>query len=109
MKTVTAAILMKNGHVLIAKRGYDGNAAGKWEFPGGKIEAGETPEECLRREMKEEFCIDVEVKEFFGKSIYRYENVTINLLAYWTRWVSGNIFPTVHTEYRWVKPKDLVK
>jgi 8-oxo-dGTP diphosphatase len=58
---VTAAILRKEGKILIAKRQSGDAFEGKWEFPGGKIEEGETPEQCLRRELFEEFGIDASI------------------------------------------------
>ncbi len=61
MTTVTCAIIEKDGKILIARRASDQNLAGKWEFPGGKVEDGESPEECLKRELEEEFGIQVEV------------------------------------------------
>ena len=67
---VTAAILVKDNKIIIAKRGPDDRLANKWEFPGGKIEIHETPEQCLKREMKEEFDIDVSVGEYLGSSIF---------------------------------------
>ena len=82
MKRVTAAILMKNGRVLVAQRRGTDKLAGKWEFPGGKIENHETPKQCLIREMKEEFDIKVSIGKFFGESVYRCETGTIQLLAY---------------------------
>ena len=51
MKEVTAAIILKDNEILIAQRAPGENLEGKWEFPGGKIESGETPQECLKREM----------------------------------------------------------
>jgi mutator protein MutT len=56
---VTAAVLEKDGRIIIAQRKSKDHLAGKWEFPGGKIEPGETPEECLARELNEEFNITV--------------------------------------------------
>ncbi|EAX47152.1 NUDIX hydrolase [Thermosinus carboxydivorans Nor1] len=67
MKEVTAAIIINDGKVLIAQRAENQKLAGKWEFPGGKIESGETPEECLIREINEELGINIEVNDFFGK------------------------------------------
>ncbi len=99
---VTAAILMKDNRVLIARRPGNGAKVGKWEFPGGKIENGETPEECLRRELYEELEIVVEVKAFFEKSIYRYANGTIELLAYLVDWVGGEMKVREHDEVKWV-------
>ena len=66
MKNVTAAILINDGKILIAKRGQRDKLPNKWEFPGGKVEEGETPEECLKREMYEEFQIEVVVGEYLG-------------------------------------------
>ena len=99
---VTAAILVHNGRILIAQRRSPDSLAGKWEFPGGKIEAHETPRQCLVREMKEEFGIDVAVGEFFEKSLYHDESGKIQLLAYHTVWKSGRIALKAHAAIRWV-------
>lgn len=107
MKKVTAAILTKGNKILIAKRSATDKLADKWEFPGGKVEAGETPKECLTREMKEEFQIDVKVKDFFARSVYTYESGTIELLAYWAVTDDTNLRPMVHDEYQWVRPEEL--
>jgi 8-oxo-dGTP diphosphatase len=107
MKKVTAALIMQDDKILIARRGLEDKLAGMWEFPGGKIEAGETPEECLKRELMEEFLIDVTVNDFFGESIYDYEFGTIQLLAYWTSWESGELIPTVHDQIEWLHISEL--
>lgn len=104
---VTAAILLQKGKVLIAKRGPGGPTAGMWEFPGGKVEIGETPEQCLEREMLEEFGIEVTIGRFFGESVFHYHNGAIKLLAYVTSWVSGELVPTVHADFRWVSVDEL--
>lgn len=109
MKKVTAAILINDDKVLIAKRKATKKSGDLWEFPGGKIEDGETPEECLKREIKEEFNIDIEVGNFFGESVYRYEHGAIQLLAYFANWKNGAISPAVHEEYRWVNINELDK
>ncbi len=62
MLQVTAAILIKDNKILIAKRLAGDKLPHKWEFPGGKIETGETPEACLKREMHEEFGIEVRIE-----------------------------------------------
>jgi len=92
---------------LIAQRAEDQRLAGKWEFPGGKIEPGETPEECLIREIEEELGIKIEVDKFFAESIYRYDIGTIKLLAYKARWIDGECKPAVHSQIKWVKPNEL--
>ena len=99
---VTAAILVKNDRVLVAQRRDTGKLAGKWEFPGGKIENHETPKQCLIREMKEEFDIEVSIGKFFGESIYRYETGTIQLLAYHTNWKGGCFSLNAHAAIRWL-------
>lgn len=104
---VVAAILINDDKVLIAQRGDNDPLAGLWEFPGGKIEAGESPEQSLIREMQEEFCIDIEVQDFFASSTFQYEKGTIRLLAYICRWTGGVIRSTVHHDYAWVEKKQL--
>jgi 8-oxo-dGTP diphosphatase len=69
MINVTAAIIERDGKILIAKRSSTSSLPNKWEFPGGKVEAGETTEECLARELWEEFNVEVTVGEFFTESI----------------------------------------
>lgn len=102
MKSVTAAILVKENKILIAKRNTTDRLAGKWEFPGGTIEDGETPEQCLKREMKEEFDIEVMVGDYFSESIYSYSHGQIRLLAYKTYWTAGEMQPKVHDDYQWI-------
>lgn len=107
MKKVTAAIIINNGKILIAQRAENQKLAGKWEFPGGKIEPGETPEECLKREINEELGIDIEVNDFFDESTYKYDTGAIRLLAYKSRWIDGEYKLTVHSQIKWVKPHEL--
>ena len=107
MIQVTAAILIHKNKILIARRKYTDSEGGKWEFPGGKIRKNETPRQCLTREMKEEFGINVSVGEFFAESIYRYEHGAIKLLAYHTSWIDGQLSLNAHADYRWVNPIQL--
>jgi len=107
MKLVTAAIIINNGKVLIAQRAEKQKLAGKWEFPGGKIEFGETPEECLKREIKEELGINTEVNDFFCESIYHYDTGAIKLIAYKAQWIDGECKLTAHSQIKWVNPPEL--
>lgn len=107
MKKVAAALLVKDNKILIAQRKSTDKLAGKWEFPGGKLEVGETLEACLKREMNEEFGIDVNVGDFFGESIFHYETGTIVLYAYWCTWTSGELVAVDHDAYRWVSVEEL--
>ncbi|MHC9541485.1 MAG: (deoxy)nucleoside triphosphate pyrophosphohydrolase [Vulcanimicrobiota bacterium] len=105
--TVTCAVIRCNGAVLIAKR-KNGAQAGKWEFPGGKVEEGETPEESLAREMKEECSVSVRVGAFLAESLHRYENFSIRLLAYEAELLSGDLHLSDHDEVRWVSQCSLL-
>jgi len=107
MIRVTAAILINDDRILIAQRRDTDKLAGKWEFPGGKIEDNETPEQCLIREMKEEFDIEVAIGEFFGESTYNDEKGTVQLLAYYTTWKSGSFSLNAHAAIRWVSLSQL--
>ena len=99
---VTAAILFNDDKLLIAQRKSKDKLPDKWEFPGGKVENDETPEECLKREMKEEFGIDVSVGKFLGESVYHYDHISIRLLAYRTFWDAGEIKIRAHQSIEWV-------
>ena len=80
---VAAAVIERDGYVLIAKRKQGWHEAGKWEFPGGTLEEGETPEQCLKRELQEELAIVTEVGALFCKSEYSYTpDWTIRLMVY---------------------------
>lgn len=107
-KDVTAAIICKNNKVFIARRAPGEKMAGGWEFPDGKLEEGETPEECLKRELFEEFGVNAEVKDFFCESIYEYPQGTIRLLAYFADIISGDIRLSVHDDFRWAAPDELL-
>jgi len=104
---VTAAVLVHGGAVLIARRPPGDSLAGKWEFPGGKIEAGETPQQCLAREMAEEFGIQVEVGDFWGQSVHADPGKHIRLMAYAVVWTGGQMAPTSHSAWRFVAPQQL--
>ena len=82
MIDVTAAIIQREGLILAARRKQGSHMAGYWEFPGGKIEPGETPEECLQRELKEELSIESKIGPFFEESCYDYGTKQIRLLSY---------------------------
>lgn len=109
MKEVTAAIITEKERILIGQRAVGDDLAGKWEFPGGKIEKGETPEECLIREIYEEFHINIEIICYYGESVYQYDRGEIKLLAYRAKWINGQMSPTVHSQIRWVYPHELVE
>ena len=106
---VTAALIEKDGKILIARRKKGWRFAGKWEFPGGKIEPHETPEECLRRELLEELGIETRIGDLFCESTYAYSHATVRLLVYHAFHVSGEYTLYDHEEMRWVMPEELAE
>lgn len=106
IKQVTAGVIRRDGRILIAQR-KSGHLAGKWEFPGGKIEPGETPEQCLERELHEEFKIEVTVGSHVATSVFEYKEITIELLGYEAEYVRGDFVLTDHSQIEWVKPAEL--
>ncbi|MBI4351356.1 MAG: (deoxy)nucleoside triphosphate pyrophosphohydrolase [Elusimicrobia bacterium] len=109
MKQVTAAVLVKDGKVLLARRKPGDALAGKWEFPGGKLEPGETPEACLRRELREEFGVDTKIGAFICSSKFEYKHLPIELLAYRVEHLSGEFKLNDHDRIEWAAPAELPK
>lgn len=109
MKLVTAAIVQRDGKFLVCRRAMDQPLPGKWEFPGGKVEPGETPEECLRRELKEEFNVNAAVGDFFAASTHRYEFGSIRLLAYFADFAQEEVQLRVHDAVVWGEPEELLR
>ena len=101
---VAAAIIAKDGAVLITQRGLQDRMAGLWEFPGGKIEVGETPEQCLKRELREELSMDATIGPFLGSSIYHYDHISIELMAYRAYWNGVPFKLLAHNASQWVSP-----
>ena len=108
MKEVTAAIIFRDKKIFIARRASGEKLASFWEFPGGKIEPGETPEVCLQRELFEEFGVETKIGNYYCDSIYHYGHGSIKLLCYLTEHVSGEFKPTVHDQIKWAEVADLV-
>lgn len=93
---VTAAIIIRNNEVLIAQRPMADKLSHKWEFPGGKIETGESPEQCISRELFEELDIEALVYDYFCTVNYEYDYISIELIAFFVPWFSGKIKNNVH-------------
>jgi 8-oxo-dGTP diphosphatase len=109
MKTliVTAGVVIEQGKVLVTQRMEKSSQGLLWEFPGGKLEERETPREALRRELKEELDIDVEVGTIFETVYYPYPESPILLLAYHCRIVKGVLKPLGCRDLRWVNLREL--
>lgn len=106
---VTCGLIWNETHdqLLIAKRPADKLLGGLWEFPGGKVEAGETMEECLARELHEELGITVAVDEFFVRVQHAYTHFRITLYAFECRILVGEPICHACAEWRWVDQADL--
>lgn len=103
---VVCGLLWRQGKVLIARR-QSGKLAGFWEFPGGKVEPGESPPAALVREMQEEFRISVEVGEFFGAFPHTEPDLQLNLLAYHCYDRGEVLTPAVHDAFEFVELESL--
>jgi 8-oxo-dGTP diphosphatase len=107
MITVTAALIQKDNKILITRRSPNKHLAGLWEFPGGKLENGETEQECLSRELEEELGIKVKVGEFFMENTHDYGTKSILLKAYFCEQLTGSITLNDHDMIAWVTKKEL--
>lgn len=109
MKTITvsAAIIHDLADRIFAtQRGY-GDMQGGWEFPGGKIEAGETPEAALKREIQEELDTQIVVEQFITTVEYDYPNFHLTMHCYWCRVASGTLTLKEHKAARWLSTEEL--
>lgn len=104
---VTGAVLTDGNKVLAAQRGPDKALPGFWEFPGGKIESGETPEESLARELEEELLCQASIGEYITTTEYEYDFGTVVLSTYFCTLIKGEPQLTEHTEIRWVPASEL--
>ena len=103
---VVAALIREGDKILATQRGY-GEYKDFWEFPGGKIEHGETPEAALKREIKEELATEIDVNEYVGTVDYDYPDFHITLLLYLCSMVSGNLELLEHESAKWLLASEL--
>ena len=108
MKTirVVAAIIRDKGRIFATQRGYGPYKDG-WEFPGGKIEPGETPEEALKREIREELDTEIEVGEPAGHIEYDYPEFHLSMDCFFCALLSGSLTLREHEAARWLSPAEL--
>ena len=105
---VTAALILDNGRVFATQRGY-GAYKDWWEFPGGKIEPGETPEEALKREIREELAAEIEVGDFLTTVEYDYPEFHLSMDCFWCRVLEGELKLLEHEAARWLPLDDLLQ
>ncbi|MDT0157630.1 (deoxy)nucleoside triphosphate pyrophosphohydrolase [Microbacterium sp. ARD32] len=104
---VVGAAVVRDGTILSAQRSPSMSLPGMWEFPGGKIEAGETPEQALRREMEEELLCKIEVGKHVETTSHEYDFGVVNLTTFYATLVQGEPSLTEHSEIRWIPAAQL--
>jgi len=106
---VTAALIIEQGKILVTQRKKDASHGLLWEFPGGKVKEEEEPREALRRELKEELDVEVEVGMIFDAVFYSYPEYPILLLVYRCRIEKGSLKHFGCNDLRWVNLRELEK
>ncbi len=104
---VVGAVIVRNGLVLCAQRGPAGTLGGTWEFPGGKIEPGETARDALVREIDEELRCEIVVGDRITTTAYDYDFGTVTLTTFWCELVDGEPVLTEHAAVKWLAPGQL--
>jgi len=104
---VVCAIISLNDKILVVQRSKGMNLPLKWEFPGGKIEAGESESECIKREIKEELNIEIELVSRLTPTKFEYPTISINLIPFTARYLMGEIKLLEHKQYLWLEKQNL--
>ena len=102
-----AIITNQNGKILIDRRKAEGEMGGFWEFPGGKIEVDETVEACIKREIKEELDIVIDVGDRLTSITHTYKTFKVTLYVHDCQHLSGEPKPLESTEIHWVEPSHM--
>ena len=106
MIEVVAALVKRDGRFMICQRPEKKSRALLWEFPGGKVEAGETKEAALARECREELAIELEVGKMFADSTFVYPDISVHLSLFEARIVCGEPKLLEHRDIRWITPEE---
>lgn len=106
MRQVTAAVIIEDGRLLLARRAPGEKLAGMWELPGGKVESGESPQECLQRELLEELSMTAEVGDVIASTVYHYDHGSFEMLAI-EAWRTSAYHLSVHDQARLVGRAEL--
>jgi len=103
---VVAAVIHKDGKILATQRGY-GDYKDSWEFPGGKIEPGETPQQALKREIEEELGVEINVGELIDTVEYDYPKFHLTMHCFWAEIADGTIELREHEAAKWLSVENL--
>ncbi|MFJ2618407.1 (deoxy)nucleoside triphosphate pyrophosphohydrolase [Glutamicibacter sp. NPDC087344] len=106
---VVGAVIVRNEEILCAQRGFGGSLGGMWEFPGGKIEANETPREALEREIREELLCEVSVGSEVTTTVHEYDFGIVYLTTFYCELVAGEPQLTEHEETVWLPKSRLLE
>lgn len=99
--------VLRDDRLLVCRRAAHKALGGYWEFPGGKIEEGETPQLSLEREIEKEQGMKAHVGDHLTTCIHRYDGYCVRLIAYRCRFISANFSMTAHDRYEWVLPWEI--
>lgn len=105
---VVCGIIFKDNLVLICRRKPEKSLGGYWEFPGGKVEAKESYEDSLTRELMEELNLNVNIKQHFFNTVHHYEKITIELISFICETENIASESTDHDQLEWVEVRDLL-
>lgn len=103
---VVCALIEQDGRILACRRADDGHLGGLWEFPGGKVEAGEDHTEALEREIKEELSVEIRIIDPLSSVAWDYGEIQIQLHPYRCRIISGTLKPIEHSATKWCGPSE---
>ncbi len=107
IEVVAAVIRNANGQIFVTQRGY-GEFKDMWEFPGGKMEYGETPQKALVREIEEELDTEIKVEDFIHTIEYDYPNFHLTMHCYWCKVISGKLLLKEHEAAKWLNRDNLM-
>lgn len=104
---VVGAVIVKDGKILCAQRNENTSLPLMWEFPGGKIEENESPEDALKRELIEEMQCEISVGDKIVTTVYEYEFATIELTTFYAEMLNDQIVLEEHANMKWLSPNEL--
>ena len=107
MQPATAALIQKDGKILLALRRAGKHMGPKWELPGGKVKPGEDPKQTLRRELKEELGIEAKIGEHLGSTRFRGRGLSLRIHLYRVGHIDGSFVLREHEAIRWVEPRQI--
>lgn len=109
MTEVVAALIWNENRFMICQRPAHKTRALEWEFVGGKVEAGETKEQALIRECREELDVEIKVYDIFMDVVHEYPDITVHLTLFNTAIANGELKMLEHNDIQWITPEEITK